>query len=53
VLLYGHLDKQPPLLPWAEGLHPYKPVIRDGKARLEGEERRGEERRGERRALRV
>jgi acetylornithine deacetylase/succinyl-diaminopimelate desuccinylase-like protein len=31
VLLYGHLDKQPPLLPWAEGLHPYKPVIRDGK----------------------
>jgi len=32
VLLYGHLDKQPPLTSsWAEGLHPYKPVIRDGK----------------------
>jgi len=32
VLLYGHCDKQPPLTDkWAEGLHPYKPVIRDGK----------------------
>ncbi|ESL10070.1 peptidase M20/M25/M40 [Trypanosoma rangeli SC58] len=31
VLLYGHMDKQPPLLPWSEGLHPYKPVYRDGK----------------------
>jgi acetylornithine deacetylase/succinyl-diaminopimelate desuccinylase-like protein len=32
VLLYGHLDKQPPLTEfWAEGLHPHKPVIRDGK----------------------
>lgn len=31
VLLYGHMDKQPPLLPWAEGLDPYTPVIRDGK----------------------
>eukprot|EP01089_Gocevia_fonbrunei_P022580 TRINITY_DN9177_c0_g1_i1.p1 TRINITY_DN9177_c0_g1~~TRINITY_DN9177_c0_g1_i1.p1 ORF type:complete len:480 (+),score=141.81 TRINITY_DN9177_c0_g1_i1:32-1471(+) len=32
VLLYGHLDKQPPLTEaWSEGLHPYKPVIRDGK----------------------
>jgi len=32
VLLYGHLDKQPPLEDqWSEGLHPYKPVIRDGK----------------------
>jgi len=31
VLLYGHLDKQPPLRPWAEGLDPYTPVIRDGK----------------------
>lgn len=30
-MLYGHLDKQPPLLPWAEGLGPYKPVIKDGK----------------------
>jgi len=33
VLLYGHMDKQPPLAEhlWKEGLHPYKPVIRDGK----------------------
>eukprot|EP01087_Luapelamoeba_hula_P024222 TRINITY_DN914_c0_g1_i1.p1 TRINITY_DN914_c0_g1~~TRINITY_DN914_c0_g1_i1.p1 ORF type:complete len:483 (-),score=90.12 TRINITY_DN914_c0_g1_i1:44-1492(-) len=32
VLLYGHLDKQPPLTEaWDEGLGPYKPVIRDGK----------------------
>lgn len=32
ILLYGHLDKQPPLTDtWAEGLHPYKPVIKDGK----------------------
>lgn len=32
VLLYGHMDKQPPLESgWLEGLHPYKPVIRDGK----------------------
>jgi len=32
VLLYGHLDKQPPLTEsWEPGLHPYKPVIRDGK----------------------
>jgi len=32
VLLYGHLDKQPPLTStWREGLHPYKPVIVDGK----------------------
>lgn len=28
ILMYGHLDKQPPLLPWAEGLHPYEPVIK-------------------------
>lgn len=28
VLLYGHMDKQPPLGEWAEGLHPTKPVIR-------------------------
>jgi len=28
VILYGHLDKQPPLLPWSEGLHPYTPVRR-------------------------
>uniref|UniRef100_A0A6B2L3A1 Peptidase M20 dimerisation domain-containing protein n=1 Tax=Arcella intermedia TaxID=1963864 RepID=A0A6B2L3A1_9EUKA len=32
VLMYGHMDKQPPLTEtWAPGLHPYKPVIRDGK----------------------
>lgn len=31
VLLYGHLDKQPPMLPWAEGLDPHEPVLRDGR----------------------
>jgi len=31
VLLYGHLDKQPEFTGWEEGLHPWKPVIRDGK----------------------
>jgi acetylornithine deacetylase/succinyl-diaminopimelate desuccinylase-like protein len=32
ILMYGHFDKQPPLTDsWAEGLHPYKPVIKDGK----------------------
>ena len=31
VLLYGHFDKQPPLGEWAEGLHPTKPVVKDGK----------------------
>jgi len=32
VLLYGHLDKQPPLADaWEEGLGPYTPVIKDGK----------------------
>jgi acetylornithine deacetylase/succinyl-diaminopimelate desuccinylase-like protein len=31
ILLYGHLDKQPPMLPWGDGLDPYKPVVRDGK----------------------
>ena len=31
VLLYGHLDKQPPMLPWGEELGPYKPVVREGK----------------------
>lgn len=30
-MMYGHMDKQPPLLPWDEGLHPYKPVYKDGK----------------------
>lgn len=31
VLYYGHLDKQPPMEPWADGLGPFKPVIRDGR----------------------
>jgi len=31
VLLYGHLDKQPPMLPWEAGLDPWTPVLRDGK----------------------
>jgi len=31
VLLYGHLDKQPEMTGWTEGLGPWKPVIRDGK----------------------
>lgn len=31
VLLYGHLDKQPPLGDWSEGLGPWTPVLRDGR----------------------
>ncbi len=31
VLLYGHYDKQPEFSGWAEGLDPWKPVLRDGK----------------------
>jgi acetylornithine deacetylase/succinyl-diaminopimelate desuccinylase-like protein len=32
ILLYGHLDKQPPLTDqWTDGLKPYVPEIRDGK----------------------
>ena len=32
VLMYGHLDKQPPMAAaWAEGLSPYVPVLKDGK----------------------
>lgn len=31
VLLYGHLDKQPEMTGWSEGLGPWVPVIRDGK----------------------
>jgi acetylornithine deacetylase/succinyl-diaminopimelate desuccinylase-like protein len=27
VLLYGHLDKQPPMLPWRDGLAPFEPVL--------------------------
>ncbi|WP_307849381.1 M20/M25/M40 family metallo-hydrolase [Qaidamihabitans albus] len=29
VLLYGHLDKQPPLGGWSDGLGPWTPVVRD------------------------
>jgi acetylornithine deacetylase/succinyl-diaminopimelate desuccinylase-like protein len=31
VLLYGHLDKQPPMHGWVEGLGPWTPVVRDGR----------------------
>lgn len=31
VLLYGHLDKQPPMVGWDPDLGPWKPVFRDGK----------------------
>ena len=31
MLLYGHVDKQPPSEGWHDGLGPYKPVVRDGK----------------------
>ena len=31
VLLYGHMDKQPEFDGWAEGLEPWKPVLRDGR----------------------
>ena len=31
VLLYGHLDKQPEMTGWSEGLGPWEPVIRDEK----------------------
>ncbi|MCS6997726.1 MAG: M20/M25/M40 family metallo-hydrolase, partial [Casimicrobiaceae bacterium] len=31
VLLYGHLDKQPEMSGWAEGLGPWTPVLRDGR----------------------
>ncbi|MDX2170734.1 MAG: M20 family metallopeptidase [Deltaproteobacteria bacterium] len=31
VLLYGHLDKQPPMEGWSDGLGPWSPVLRDGK----------------------
>ena len=31
VVLYGHLDKQPPMEGWNEGLGPWKPVIKDGR----------------------
>ena len=31
VLLYGHLDKQPEMIGWREGLGPWMPVLEDGK----------------------
>ncbi len=31
VLLYGHYDKQPEMIGWAEDLGPWEPVIKDGK----------------------
>jgi len=31
VLFYGHLDKQPEMVGWREGLGPWKPVVEDGK----------------------
>jgi len=31
VLLYGHLDKQPPMTGWREGLGPWEPVVEDGR----------------------
>ena len=30
VMLYGHMDKQPPVTGWREGLGPWTPVIEDG-----------------------
>src|ERR1700755_1988424 len=31
VLLYGHLDKQPEMTGWSEGLGPWEPVLREDK----------------------
>ncbi len=31
VLLYGHLDKQPEMVGWRDGLGPWTPVIEDGR----------------------
>ena len=31
ILLYGHLDKQPEMTGWEDGLGPWIPVMRDGK----------------------
>jgi acetylornithine deacetylase/succinyl-diaminopimelate desuccinylase-like protein len=31
VLMYGHLDKQPEMLGWSDGLGPWQPVLKDGK----------------------
>jgi acetylornithine deacetylase/succinyl-diaminopimelate desuccinylase-like protein len=31
ILMYGHLDKQPEMVGWADGLGPWTPVLKDGK----------------------
>jgi acetylornithine deacetylase/succinyl-diaminopimelate desuccinylase-like protein len=31
VLLYGHLDKQPEMTGWADGLGPWSPAVKDGR----------------------
>ena len=31
VLMYGHLDKQPEMAGWTDGLGPWQPVVKDGK----------------------
>lgn len=31
VLLYGHLDKQPEMSGWSEDLHPWQPVLKNGR----------------------
>ena len=36
VLLYGHLDKQPPLGQWSDGLGPYSPVRRGDRVYARG-----------------
>lgn len=36
VLLYGHLDKQPPLGDWSEGLSPFEPVRRENRIYARG-----------------
>ncbi len=36
VVLYGHMDKQPPLGEWSEGLHPYQPVRRGDRVYARG-----------------
>ncbi len=36
VVLYGHLDKQPPLGDWSAGLDPYSPVRRDNRVYARG-----------------
>ncbi len=31
ILMYGHLDKQPAMVGWEQGLDPWTPVLRDGR----------------------